>query len=290
MSNSNTADALAAPRRRPRPLLWVFLALALAGATAGAWKYYSFYFHTTRQESTGAVKRGSLTANLRGQSVKLLVYQQEKAVKQPLVFFTSGDGGWSPFCADIAAHLAEKGKTVVAFDVKNYLTTFHSPDKPATTEQLTQDYQELINAALTQSGVDQQQPVTLAGWSLGAGYSALIASQDAMKPRIGRVLAVSLPIYNQLAWKATDSVIYLTHGVPDEKTFDAREVVGKLAPVPLYLFNATDDDTAPLTAAQDLFNHASEPKKLYAATARGHHFEGGETEFYQKLDESFAVK
>jgi dienelactone hydrolase len=284
MSHTANEDS---PRQRKKILLPALLALLAVGVLAGGWKYYSFYYHTTRQESSGAVKRGSFEATLRGKPVKLLIYQQEKPASQELVFFTSGDGGWSPFCADIAAHLAEKGKTVVALDVKNYLTTFHSPEKPATFEELTKDYEELINAALQRPGVDAQKPFTLAGWSVGAGYSILIGSREQMKPRVGRVLAVSLPVYNQLAWKTSDAIIYVTKGVPDEKTFDAHDIIGQLAPVPLYIYNASADDTAPLKDAQSLFAQAGEPKQLIIATARGHHFEGGEAEFYQKLDESF---
>lgn len=289
MSNSK-AEAIPLPvatSRRKHPVLLVLAVVLLLGAVAGGWKYYSFYYHTTRQESSGAVKRGSFTAQLRGQPVKLLLYQQEKPVNQPLVFFTSGDGGWSPFCADIAAHLAEKGFTVVAFDVKNYLTRFASPEQPATFESLNRDYQELLTASLAQPGVDAQKPLTLAGWSLGAGYSILLAGQPNLKNRIGRVLAVSLPVKNQLAWKASDAIIYITKGVPDEENFDAHDVIGQVAPVPLYIFNASDDDTASLSDAQSLFARASEPKKLYVVTAHGHHFEGGEAEFFQKLDESF---
>ena len=278
------------PGRRKRWWLLVLAVLLTVGALAGGWKYYSFYYHVTRQESSGAVKRSSFAAQLRGQPVKLLLYQQESPVNQPLVFFTSGDGGWSPFCADIAAHLAATGYTVVAFDVKNYLTTFATPEKPATPEDLNRDYNELLKAALARPGVDAQQPFTLAGWSVGAGYSVLLATQDDMKNRVGRVLAISLPVKNQLAWKPTDAIIYVTKGVPDEKTFDAHDYVGQLAPVPFLLFNASDDDTAPLADAQSLLSRASTPKQLYVVNAHGHHFEGGESEFFQKLYESLKGK
>src|SRR5215470_6097864 len=61
---------------------------------------------------------------------ELQLYQQQNATNQPLVLFTSGDGGWSPFCADIAAHIAASGSTVVGIDAKDYLVKFASPQKP----------------------------------------------------------------------------------------------------------------------------------------------------------------
>jgi len=54
------------------------------------------------------------------------------------------------------------------------------------------------------------------------------------------------------------------------------------------MLNATDDDTASLTDAQSLFDKANGPKFLYTVNATGHHFEGGETEFYQDLDQSLS--
>lgn len=272
--------------------LWVLCALMLlAGAATAAvmiW-YDRFNNHVTPQEVSHEVRHMTFDALLRGDApIKLQLYQQANAKAQPLVIFTSGDGGWSPFCADVAAHVAATGKTVVGFNAKQYLTTFASSQKPVTPEELTRDYGQIIDAALARPGVDPKAPVTLAGWSLGAGYSVLVSSDNVLKTRLNRVVAISLPNYSELAWKPTDALIYITHGTPREKVFEARDYLRKLGPLPLVMLNATNDDTSPLAEAQSLFDKATGPRRFYAVPANGHHFEGGEEEFYHDLDQSFS--
>src|SRR5262249_7450184 len=116
-------------QRRLR-LRWLFglllIAVCAASAYAMIW-YHRFYHHVTPQELSHQLVHSTFQADIRnGSPVTLQVYQQENARNQQLVFFTSGDGGWSPFCADTAAHIAMTGKTVIGFNVKDYLVSFAS--------------------------------------------------------------------------------------------------------------------------------------------------------------------
>jgi len=260
-------------------------ALVAIASVSGVASYYRFYHHTTPQEISHAVEHTTFNVTLRGSTqIKLQLYQQANVKGQPLVLFTSGDGGWSPFCADIAAHIAGTGKTVVGFDAKSYLTTFASTQKPVTPEELARDYGEILDGALAREGVDKATQVALSGWSLGAGYSVLAATDPSLKDRVSRVVAISLPELNELAWKPSDALIYLTHGVPHEKVFNSGDYLARLAPVPVIMLIATNDDTATLTDTQKLFDRAANPKQLYTVKATGHHFEGGEEEFYRALE------
>jgi dienelactone hydrolase len=273
-------------------LRWVLCALLVLVGAAGLkgmiW-YRNFYNHVTPQEVSHEVGHSVFETTIRGDhQFKLELYQQANAKAQHLVIFSSGDGGWSPFCADVAAHIAAAGNTVVGFNLKEYLTTFATSQKPVTPEELTKDYGELIDAARSRAGVDPNAPVTLAGWSIGAGYSVLAGSNDNLKQRCSRVVAISLPNFNELAWKPTDAIIYLTHGTPREKVFEAKNYLPKLAPLPLVMLNATDDDTSPIEDAQQLFKRATGPRVFFAVNAKGHHFEGGEGEFYRDLDEGLS--
>src|SRR5262249_46205435 len=140
-------------------------------------------------------------------------------------------------------------------------------------------------ASITQPYVDSKARVVLAGWSIGAGYSLLVACNPRLSSQVDRVVAISLPIYNELAWKPTDAIIYITHGIPNEKVFDSRQYLTKLGSTPIAILNATGDDTSPFRESQKLFAIASGPKHFYAIKAHGHHFEGGEADFYRALDE-----
>lgn len=272
-------------------LRWVLLIASLilaicAASTYAVWRYHRFYHHVTHEEISHEVKHSTFDAPIRGgQPLKLHLYQQQNPANQPLVLFTSGDGGWSPFCADVAAHIAASGMTVVGIDVKEYLVNFASPQKPVSAEQLTRDYDAIAQLSIAQPGIDRSAPVVLAGWSLGAGYSVIVASQPQFSLPVRRVVAIGLPAQGELAWKSTDAVIYVFHGTPREKLFDARQYLRQLGQTPIVFLSATHDNTTPFNEAQLLYAATPGAKHLYAVKARGHHFEGGETEFYHDLDQ-----
>jgi dienelactone hydrolase len=287
---SQISFAVNKPRARARfrarwLLVSTVILLATLSAYAAIW-YHRFYHHLTPQEISHEVRHSTFQVSIRNDSkVTLQIYQQSNAQEEPLVFFTSGDGGWSPFCADVAAHIAASGKIVVGFDSKDYLMNFASSQRPITANELTRDYGEMLKAAEMQPGVDRRARPALAGWSLGAGYSVLVATDPSVGGQIERVVAISLPVYNELAWKPSDALTYVTHRTPHEKVFDARKFVTKLAPIPIVILNATEDDMSPSGESQALFGLVPGPKHLYLIKANGHHFEGGEAEFYRDLDE-----
>lgn len=270
-------------------LVTLFLLFCAATVYAVRW-YHGFYHHVTHEELSHAVKHSTFQGTIRsGPPLEFHLYQQEHAGNQPLVLFSSGDGGWSPFCADIAAHIAATGVTVVGVDVKNYLVTFATSQKPISEEDLTRDYDSIARLAIAQPGVDSKVPVVLAGWSLGADYSVVVASQSGFGVPVSRIVAISLPLYGERAWKPTDSIIYFTHGTPNEKLFDVREYLKKLKETPIVFLNATNDDSASFREAQSLYEGTPGAKRFYAVKAKGHHFEGGENEFYQDLDQGISL-
>ena len=266
--------------------LIIALALICCAASVYAVRWYrGFYHHVTHEELSHAVKHSTFQVTIRsGQALEMQLYQQEHATDQPLVLFTSGDGGWSPFCADIAAHIAAAGITVAGIDVKSYLVNFATPQKPLATEDLARDYSAIAKQAIAQPGIDNKAPLVLAGWSVGAGYSVIAASQQGFGLPLTCVIAISLPAYGELAWRPADSIIYFTHGTPREKVFDIRPFLKTLKQTPIVFLNATSDKNTPLREAQSLYDLIPGAKRFYAVKAGGHHFEGGEKEFYQDLD------
>ena len=272
-------------------LICVICGLICAASIYGVRWYHHFYHHVTREELSHEVKHSTFQATIRsGPPLNLQLYQQENATNQPLLLFTSGDGGWSPFCADVAAHIAARGITVVGIDVKEYLVNFASPQKPISAEQLTRDYDTIARLSIVRPGIDGKAPLVLAGWSLGAGYSVIVATQPEFGLQLSKVVAIGLPAYGELAWKPTDALIYLTHGRPRERSFDAHDYLRKLNQTPIVFLNATTDSTAPFNEAKSLYAAAAGTKRFYAVKASGHHFEGGEKEFYQDLDQELSLE
>jgi hypothetical protein len=116
--------------------------------------------------------------------------------------------------------------------------------------------------------------------------SALAAADRATQPAIAGVIGLGLSDWNELGWRWKDSVIYLTHGVPNEPTFSVAAIVDKLAPVPLAKIHSTHDEFAPLAEAQDLLGKASPPKRLWVVEASDHRFSGGLAAFERCLFEA----
>jgi fermentation-respiration switch protein FrsA (DUF1100 family) len=112
----------------------------------------------------------------------------------------------------------------------------------------------------------------------------IAASQPEFSLTVSRVIAISLPIYGELAWSPSDSIIYFTHGTPREKAFDIHPFLKSLKQTPIVFLNATSDKNAPFREAQSLYDAIPGAKRFYAVKASGHHFEGGEKEFYEDLD------
>jgi hypothetical protein len=275
---------------RIKTLIIVLVLICCAASVYAVRWYRGFYHHVTHEELSHEVKHSTFQVTIRsGPPLDLQLYQQEHARNQPLVLFTSGDGGWSPFCADIAAHIAATGITVVGIDVKSYLVNFASPQKPLSPDDLSRDYDTIARLSIVQPGIDAKAPVVLAGWSLGAGYSVIAASQSEFNVPVSRVIAISLPEYGELAWRPADAIIYFTHGTPREKVFDAHQYLKRLNQTPIVFLNATSDKNAPLREAQTLFEAVQGAKLFYAVKASGHHFEGGEQEFYQDLDRGLSL-
>ena len=271
-------------------IIATILICCAASVYAVRW-YRGFYHHVTHEELSHEVKHSTFQVTIRsGAPLELQLYQQEHATNQPLVLFTSGDGGWSPFCADVAAHMASTGVTVVGIDVKTYLVNFATPQKPLSIEDLTHDYDAIAKQAIAQPGVDQKAPVVLAGWSLGAGYAVIAATQKEFSLPVSRVVAISLPEYGELAWRPADSIIYFTHGTPHEKVFDIHPYLKSLKQTPIVFLNATSDTFAPFHEAQSLYDAIPGAKRFYAVKASGHHFEGGEKEFYEDLDRGISLQ
>jgi len=219
------------------------------------------------------------TLVIRGQTQTLHTYGRRGGSP---VIVSSGDGGWVHLGPHIADVLAAHGFFVVGFDVKGYLAGFTSATGPLRPEDVPGDYRVLLDYAA--SGVSVR-PV-LVGVSEGAGLSVLAAADPRVHAAAAGVVGVGLPQVNELGWRWRDSLIYVTHTVPNEPTFTATSFVSRVAPLPLAAIRSThdafvtSDDTARIVAA------AAEPKRLWTIDAADHGFSNNLGEFDTRLLEA----
>jgi pimeloyl-ACP methyl ester carboxylesterase len=198
------------------------------------------------------------------------------------VIVSSGDGGWIHLGPHVAELLAAHGCFVVGFDVKAYLTSFttttstlHADDEPSDVRTIS-DYA---------SQFTHSKPI-LVGISEGAGLSVLAAADSITRQSIRGVIGIGLPDRNELGWRWKDSIIYLTHGVPKEPTFNASALIDKVSPLPLALLHSTQDEFAPLADAQRMMQLGGEPKRLWVVGASDHRFSDNLAGFDRSLLEA----
>jgi hypothetical protein len=220
------------------------------------------------------------TVAIRGQQQLLHVYGVRGAGYPVLV--SSGDGGWIHLAPHVADVLAARGFFVVGFDTKAYLSGFTSGRSTLRPEDAPGDYHVLADYA---AGGSAAKPI-LIGVSEGGALSVLAAADARLKPAIGGVIGLGLSDRNELGWRWKDSVIYLTHGVPNEPTFSVAALVDKLAPLPLAAIHSTSDEFAPLADAQTMLQKAGSPKRLWIVRATDHRFSGNLAEFDERLLEA----
>ncbi len=200
------------------------------------------------------------------------------------VIVSSGDGGWIHLGPHVAHVLAAKGFFVVGFDAKAYLESFTSGKVTLRSEDEPSDYKVLADYA---SQGSTQRPI-LIGVSEGAGLSVLAATNPRTKSSIAGVIGLGLPNLNELGWRWKDSLIYLTHALPNEPTFSAAAIVGGVSPVPVAAIHSTHDEFVSLAEVQSVLDAAKEPKNLWIVNASDHRFSDNLTEFDRRLLEAVA--
>ncbi len=229
--------------------------------------------------SGGAVTRSTARLDIRGREQTLQIY----GMPAPnIAIVSSGDGGWVHLAPHVAEALAARGWYVVGFDAKAYLSSFTGSQGPLSERDVQQDYAQLIDFVTPK---DRDRPV-LIGVSEGAGLSVLAGTNDIVKQRIQGVVGLGLPNISELGWRWRDMLIYVTHAIPNEPTFTAANVIGRLAPVPLAAIHSTHDEFVPIPEINQVMARAGDPKKLWMIEAADHRFSNNEPEFDRRLVEA----
>jgi type IV secretory pathway VirJ component len=226
------------------------------------------------------VAENTTSLPVRGRALTLRLFGERG--RQPVIL-SSGDGGWLHLAPHVANALASSGFFVVGVDSKEYLSQFTSGDSTLTAADVPGDFKTIVGFA---SG-STARPI-LAGVSEGAALSVLAATRDDVKRMIAGVLALGLPDKAELGWRWRDSLIYVTHGVPNEPTFSTASIVAGVAPVPVAAIHSSHDEFVPVDTVKMVLARAKEPKRLWLIEAADHAFTDKRAEFDARVLEAIA--
>jgi alpha-beta hydrolase superfamily lysophospholipase len=260
-----TTVAFHRDRRRAAVLISAAAACALIAGLSGS---------TAHAQSTS-------TIILRGKSQALRTLGPRSG--DPIIV-SSSDGGWVRLGPHVAEVLAARGFFVVGLDVKAYLESFTSATATLRLEDEPADYRMLAEFAARET---HRKPI-LIGVSEGAGLSVLAATDPQTKAAIAGVIGIGLPDRSELGWRWKDSLIYVTHGVPNEPTFRTADLIGQVADVPLAVIHSTHDEFFSVAEVQKLFEPLRDPKRLWIVNAADHRFSDNLAEFDRRLVEAIA--
>lgn len=225
------------------------------------------------------IKPGKNSVAIRGQRQKLYFYPGAGAAPHHKILFAPGDGGHRGFAIKIAENLARMGYDVYALDTKHYLSSFTGKTH-LTDSDVIADWRRLADCVTG----DEDEKITLVGWSTGAGLATL-AGADANKTRYDGLIAISLGKTNILGWRWADNFTYLTGKTPNEPTFQTDEYLPKIAPLPVFVIQSSNDQFIPNEEAEALFVTTKRPKHFALIHANNHSFESNRDGFFAALQQ-----
>lgn len=208
----------------------------------------------------------------------------------PLVVYASGDGGWFGAAIGMYEAIVRAGYPAVGFSVRAYLGLLSHTPEAISTGQLAVDYAEIIQQARSALGEAPTVPVLLTGWSRGAAFSLLAASESSIQPEVLGVIAIGLPSKEELNIRRRGKHIFVAnhHSSRLHVIFETYDVVPGLSSLKISLIQSTHDDFLPAAAARTMFGPDSNMRRFYAVEARNHRFSGGTDAFRHSLVESLS--
>lgn len=222
---------------------------------------------------------GKNTVVIRGVGQDVYLYPSSGASSNSgEILFAPGDGGWRGFAVTIARTMASWGYNVYGLDTKRYLESFTGRGTLRESDVMG-DF-SLLARWMTQG---KRRPVTLVGWSEGAGLCLLAAAGPQSRDTFNGLVTFGLGEWNVLAWRWTDNLTYLTKRRPSEPAFSSLLFLPKVAPLPLLMIQSSRDEYVPLEEAKKLFAAAQEPKRFVSVNANDHRFTGNQETFFGEL-------
>jgi len=195
------------------------------------------------------------------------------------VLFLPGDGGWRGLAVTIGQTISSWGYDVYGFDTKKYLESF-SESTPLTTEQMSRD----LNGVIAWTSTRESGPVTIFGWSQGAGMGVLAATSST-NPGLRGVVTLGLPESAVLGWNWKDMLTAAAHLQPNEPYFEVDPLLRKTKTTPVWMIYGTADEYTNVATTDRLFAATNAPKHIVKVPGANHRFDSRRTELYQALQD-----
>jgi hypothetical protein len=224
---------------------------------------------------------------LHGQPLDLhLAVPDQPAPDAPLVLYASGDGGWFGAAVDMFKQIARAGYPVAGFSSRAFLKIQRPHGGLVNAAQLAADYNTIVGHARAALRLSETNRVVLTGWSRGAAFSVLAASEPSVRGQLAGIIAIGLATGENLMTVSDDDATdddATDDGQPGETSgpsrFDNYATIAQLGPLSCAVIQASHDNYLPAADARRLFGPDTDRRRFYAIDAKNHRFSGGKTAF-----------
>ena len=197
------------------------------------------------------------------------------------VLYASGDGGWFGAAVDMFRRIADAGYPIVGFSSRAFLKIERPRGAPlVSAAQLAAEYEDITAQARIALGLDDSSRVVLTGWSRGAAFSVLVASEPTEQEHLLGVVAIGLGEGEDLTISGDDDASDDGHpSATRHWPFDTYARLAQVAPLPCAVIQATRDNYFPAASARRRFGPDTPQRRFYAIEAKNHRFSGGKAAF-----------
>jgi dienelactone hydrolase len=201
-----------------------------------------------------------------------------------LVLYASGDGGWFGTAIGMFRHIAAAGYATVGFSARTFLKIDRPKGSLVNPAQLTSEYRQILAAARQALDLAPDTPVVLTGWSRGAAFAVLVASEPGASLPLKGVVAIGLSDTEDLDVdtpedEGDDGPTTTTRA----RRFAPYTRLADLDSVPCVVIQATRDQYLGAARARTLFGPDTPTRRFYTIDANNHRFSGGEVGFRRAL-------
>lgn len=222
------------------------------------------------------------TIQLHGKPLELHVTAPRTPVADGVVvLYASGDGGWFGAAVDMFRQIGRAGYFSVGFSSRAFLKIERPRGALVSTAQLADEYEQILAQARRVLGLDATTRAVLTGWSRGAAFSVLVASEPSPPNPVLGVIAIGLAEGEDLQVFGDEDETDNGRASPERRRrpFDTYGRIAHLGPLPCAVIQSTHDNYLPADTARQLFGPDTSVRRFYAVEAKNHRFSGGKAAF-----------
>jgi hypothetical protein len=235
-------------------------------------------------EGSPAPRVTSGRVTLHGRPLELHLAAPVRAdASRVLVLYASGDGGWFGAAVDMFRTIAGAGYYTAGFSSRAFLRLERPKGSLVSAEQLAEEYERIIGDAHSLLSLAPDVPTIVTGWSRGASFAVLVASEPLLKPHLAGVVAIGLAEGEDLAVSDDDDDEGGANGAPQVWPFEPYKRIPEIDPLPCAVIQASGDNFLPAARAKTLFGPETPLRRFYTVEASNHRFSGGRTAFASDL-------